>query len=92
MNRKQKYGQIQREAIACFWALVAIIVFWTIAGIGVSRLNITIFHTPLWAITGCIGTWIFSVVLVILLVKHVFRDFSLDDDGESPEMEGADER
>ena len=47
MNRKQKYGQIRREAIACFWALVAIIVFWTIAGIGVSRLNITIFHTPL---------------------------------------------
>ena len=91
MNRKQKYGQIRREAIACFWALVAIIVFWTIAGIGVSRLNITIFHTPLWAITGCIGTWIFSVVLVIWLVKHVFMDFSLDDD-ETLEMEAADER
>ena len=91
MNRKQKYGQIRREAIACFWALVAIIVFWTIAGIGVSRLNITIFHTPLWAITGCIGTWIFSVVLVICLVKFVFKDFSLDDEDAS-EMEGADER
>ena len=92
MNRKQKYGPIRREAIACFWALVAIIVFWTIAGIGVSRLNITIFHTPLWAITGCIGTWIFSVALVIWLVKHVFQDFSLDDEDESLEMEGADEQ
>ena len=91
MNRKQKYGQIRREAIACFWALVAIIVFWTIAGIGVSRLNITIFHTPLWAITGCIGTWIFSVVLVICLVKFVFKDFRLEDEDAS-EMEGADER
>ena len=83
MNRKQKYGQIRREAIACFWALVAIIVFWTIAGIGVSRLNITIFHTPLWAITGCIGTWIFSVVLVICLVKFVFKDFRLEDEDAS---------
>ena len=91
MNRKQKYGQIRREAIACFWALVAIIVFWTIAGIGVSRLNITIFHTPLWAITGCIGTWIFSVVLVICLVKFVFKDFRLEDEDAS-EVEGADER
>ena len=42
MNRKQKYGQIKREAIACFWALAAIIVFWTISGLGVSQLNITI--------------------------------------------------
>ena len=92
MNRKQKYGQIRKEAIACAWALLAVIVFWTIAGIGVSRLNITIFHTPLWAITGCIGTWIFSVILVIWLVKHVFKDFSLDEDDQSLEMEGADEQ
>lgn len=92
MSRKQKYGQIRKEAIACFWALVAVVVFWAISGIGVSRLNITIFHTPLWVITGCIGTWIFSVVLVIFLVKFVFRDFSLEDESESLEMEGADEQ
>ena len=92
MNRKQKYGQIRKEAIACLWALVAIIVFWTVSGIGVSRLNITIFHTPLWAITGCIGTWIFSVALVIFLVKFVFRDFSLEDEDEASEVEGADEQ
>ena len=92
MNRKQKYGQIRKEAIACLWALVAIIAFWTVSGIGVSRLNITIFHTPLWAITGCIGTWIFSVALVIFLVKFVFRDFSLEDEDEASEVEGADEQ
>ena len=92
MNRKEKYGQIRKEAVACLWALVAVIVFWTISGIGVSRLNITIFHTPLWAITGCIGTWIFSVVLVICLVRFVFRDFSLEDETEQTEVEGADEQ
>lgn len=92
MNKKEKYGQIRKEAIACFWALLAIIAFWAIAGIGVSQLNITIFHTPMWAITGCIGTWIFSVVLVIWLVKHVFKDFSLDDEEEPLKKEGADER
>ena len=92
MSKKQKYGQIRKEAIACFKALVAVIVFWAISGIGVSRLNITIFHTPMWVITGCIGTWIFSVVLVIFLVKFVFRDFSLEDGSGSSEMEGADEQ
>ena len=91
MNRKEKYGQIRKEAIACLWARAAIIVFWTVSGIGVSRLNITIFHTPLWAITGCIGTWVFSVVLVIFLVKFVFRDFSLEDEDAS-ESEGEDEQ
>lgn len=80
MKRKEKLRQIAREAKAVLWALLAIILFWIVAGLGVSKLDITVFHTPLWAITGCVGTWIFSVIVVVFLVKHVFRDFDLEDE------------
>lgn len=80
MKRKEKLRQIARETKAVLWALLAIILFWIVAGLGVSKLDITVFHTPLWAITGCVGTWIFSVIVVVFLVKHVFRDFDLEDE------------
>ena len=80
MKRKDKFEQIAKEARAVLWALAAIIVFWIIAGLGVSRLDITLFHTPLWVITGCVGTWIFSIVIVVFLMKRVFKDFSLEEE------------
>lgn len=82
MSRKDKFRQINKEAKACGIDLLLIIVFWVIAGFGVDALKITVFHTPLWAITGCVGTWVFSVVLVIIMVKKVFKDFNLDEDEE----------
>ena len=87
MNRKEKDRQIKKEAKACVWALVAVIIFWAVAGLGVSKLGITVFHTPLWAITGCIGTWIFAIILVIWLCNHVFKDFSLDDEEVNDDAE-----
>ena len=80
MKRKDKFEQIAKEAKAVLWALIAIIVFWIIAGLGVSRLDITLFHTPLWVITGCVGTWIFSIIVVVFLMKRVFKDFSLEEE------------
>lgn len=82
MNRKEKENQIKKEAKASIIALVAVIVFWAVAGLGVSKLDITVAHTPLWAITGCIGTWIFAILLVVFLCKKVFKNFSLDDEDE----------
>lgn len=51
MKRKEKLRQIAKEAKSVLWAVIAIIVFWIVAGFGVSKLHITVFHTPLWAIT-----------------------------------------
>lgn len=82
MKRKEKFEQIVREAKAVLWALLAIIVFWIVAGLGISRLDITVFHTPLWVITGCIGTWIFSIIVVVFLMKRIFKDFDLEEDVE----------
>lgn len=82
MKREDKLRQIAKEAKAVLWALLAIILFWIVAGLGVSKLDITVFHTPLWAITGCIGTWIFSIIVVVFLVKRVFKDFDLEEEEE----------
>ncbi len=80
MKREDKFKQIAKEARAVLWALIAIILFWIVAGLGISRLDITILHTPLWVITGCVGTWIFSVIIVVVLMKCIFKDFSLEED------------
>ncbi len=82
MSLKEKYRQIKKEAAVCVIGLIVLIIFWIVAGFGVSRLDITVYHTPLWAITGCIGTWLFSVVMVVWMIKKVFKDFSLKDEDE----------
>ena len=80
MTRKEKFDQAAREAKAVGVGLILIILFWIISGFGVSRLGITVWHTPLWVITGCVGTWVFSIVLVTCIVKKVFKDFALDEE------------
>lgn len=80
MNRKEKFDQANKEAKAVGIGLILIIVFWIAAGFGVSCLNINIGHTPLWVITGCIGTWVFAILLVTWMVKKVFKDFDLDEE------------
>ena len=80
MTRKEKFDQAAREAKAVRVGLILIILFWIISGFGVSRLEITVWHTPLLVITGCVGTWVFSIVLVTWIVKKVFKDFALDEE------------
>ena len=82
MSLKEKYRQIKKEAAVCVIGLIVLIIFWIVAGFGVSRLDITVYHTPLWAITGCIGTWLFSVVMVVWMIKKVLKDFSIEDEDE----------
>lgn len=76
-NEREK--QIRHEAKATSVVLLFIIVFWILAGFGVSHLHITLWHMPLWVITGCIGTWVFAVMLVYLLITRVFVDMDLED-------------
>lgn len=82
MDHEDKMRQIDREAKASGLAALAIILFWIVAGFGVSRLDITVFHFPLWAITGCIGTWLFAIALSVWLVARVFRNFDWEKPGQ----------
>jgi uncharacterized membrane protein YhdT len=40
---------------------------------------------PLWFVAGAGGTWLLSIALVVVLVKCVFKDFSLDDEDAAGE-------
>lgn len=79
MTNEKKYNQVQKEAKATGLALVAIIIFWIIAGFGAATLDMKIFHLPLWVITSCFGTWIFSIAIVWFLITKVFKDMGLED-------------
>ncbi len=82
MKRSEKFRQANREAVATVVAAAAVIVFWCIAGFGLADFDISFMHTPLWVWGGCVGTWIFAVLVTIFLTKKVFMDFSLDNDDE----------
>ena len=80
MTYKEKLQQANREARAAVCGLVATIVVWAIAGFGVAQCDIVVFGTPLWIITGCLGTFVFAVLVSIWLACFVFKDVGLDDD------------
>lgn len=80
MKYKEKLQQANREARGAVIALFLTVVVWIVAGFGISSLDIVIFNTPLWIITGCFGTWIFAVVAAIYLSKFVFKDVDLDEE------------
>lgn len=78
MNRG-RHEQIKTEAAATCGVLLAIILFWIAAGFGASYLPITIWHMPLWVITGCVGTWLFAILMTRWLIASVFADMDLED-------------
>ena len=86
MTYKEKLQQANREALAAVIGLAATIVVWALLGFGVAQTGIIVFSTPLWIITGCFGTFVFAVVLSIVMAKFVMHDVGLEDD----EGEGAD--
>lgn len=79
MNRQEKFKQANREANATWLALLIVIVFWCIAGFGLTSIQIEFFQTPLWVWAGCIGTWLFAILVSVILAKHIFKDMDLDD-------------
>ena len=91
LTYKQKHEQANREAVATVVALATTIVVWTACGFGLAELDVTVFHTPLWIVGGTVGTWICSIVVVVVLAKRFFVGFDLEDGEEGRELaEGAD--
>ena len=80
MKRSEKFRQANKEAKATVWATIAVIIFWWAAGFGLADSNITFWNTPLWVWGGCVGTWIFAILVTIFLTKKVFMNFDLDDE------------
>lgn len=80
MKRSEKFRQANKEAKATVWVTIAVIIFWWAAGFGLADSNITFWNTPLWVWGGCVGTWIFAILVTIFLTKKVFMNFDLDDE------------
>lgn len=78
MKRSEKFRQANREAIATVVAAAAVILFWCAAGFGLADIDLYFWHTPLWVWTGCVGTWIFSILVAAILAEKIFVNFDLD--------------
>jgi len=81
LTYRQKHEQANREALATVVALAITIAVWVACGFGLAGSDVTLFHTPLWVIGGTIGTWICSIVVVVVLAKKFFVGFDLEDEG-----------
>ncbi|MDD6786066.1 MAG: YhdT family protein [Eggerthellales bacterium] len=80
LSYKQKHAQANREARATVVALAITIAVWAVCGFGLSGLDVQIFHTPLWVVGGTIGTWVCSIIVVVVLAKKIFLNYDLDDE------------
>ncbi len=86
MTAGEKYRQTRREAVGTGWALVVLIVFWCLAGFGLSRVEVRFLHLPLWVWAAVGGSWLLALGLVKYLTARVFRDMDLGEEA------GHDER
>lgn len=80
MTREEKNLQIRKEARAT--AVLFIICFLWHVGCAylLSGINVTMFGLPLWWVLSTPGVFVIAVVGVIILLKKVFVNFSLDDE------------
>ncbi len=78
MSERAQYARMLRdanhEARVTVGALVATIVVWIVLGFGLSGSSIEVFHTPLWVVMGTVGTWVFAIIVSVVLARHVLAD------------------
>lgn len=86
MQDKSSYGaklrQCNREALITVAALALTIAVWALLGFGLSGLETRICGIPLWAVAGTVGTWVFAVIVSVVLSKKLFCDFDVEEGDE----------
>ena len=82
MKRSEKFRQANREALATVIAAAAVIIFWCAAGFGLADCDVALWHTPLGVWGRCVGTWLFAILVTVILTKKVFVNFDLDEKEE----------
>lgn len=82
MNREQKEKQIRKEARATL-ILFLICFVWNVGfAYGLSGTGARLFGLPVWWLISTPGMFLIAVVGVVLLLKKVFVNFDLEDNGE----------
>jgi uncharacterized membrane protein YhdT len=85
MTYKQKFVQMNKEAIATGIAVALVAAFWWVSGFALEKIDFTIFRMPGWFVVSCAGSFILSVCAALFLIKKVYRNFSLTDDNDENE-------
>lgn len=81
MTREEKDRQIRREARATF-ILFGICCLWHVAfAYGLSGTGIRVGNVPLWWLLSTPGVFVVAVIGVVYLLKKVFVDMDLEEEG-----------
>jgi uncharacterized membrane protein YhdT len=82
MNREQKEKQIRKEARATL-ILFLICFVWNVGfAYGLSGTGARLFGLPVWWLISTPGMFLIAVAGVVFLLKKVFVNFDLEDNGE----------
>ena len=66
-----KYFETLRESKRTVTALIALIVFWIVAGIVGSHVEKYVYNVPMWAVFGTLGVWTFAIVIAMTLSRNI---------------------
>ena len=82
MTREEKNRQIRKEATATIILLIICFIWHVGFGYGLSGKDIYFFNLPLWWILSTPGVFVVAVVGVVFLLKKVFVNFDLTEEGD----------
>lgn len=81
LTEEEKHQQILKEVKATM-ILIAIVAAWHIGfAFALDGVDVLVLGMPLWFFVSTIGAFVISVVGVAILLKTVFKDFDLGDEG-----------
>ena len=81
LSEEEKHKQILKEVKATL-ILIAIVAIWHIGfAFLLDGIDVLILGMPLWFFVSTIGAFVISVIGVVLLLKFVFVDFDLGEEG-----------
>lgn len=80
LSYRDKMLQANKEAKATVVGLVLTVIVWTVLGFGLAGSDVEVFGTPIWVVGGTVGTWLFAIVVSVVLGCRVFADFDLDEE------------
>lgn len=81
LTEKEKHIQILKEVKATM-ILVAIVAVWHIGfAFALDGIDVMVLGMPLWFFVSTIGAFVISVAGVAILLKTVFKDFDLGEEG-----------
>lgn len=79
LSRNEKFKQMDKEAIATFIASMVIFIYFWLTIFLFKNSIVYVCYMPLWFVLSCIGGYILSCIIIIILVKFFMKNFSLED-------------